>query len=239
MFSFVRASGLAAAGVALAATAAFADPSLALDVEAVPVTARYIDHAAAQMDGSALAGGASQEATFQSFGPGYAGPTPSHAVATPAKAPAFPLELDQKIALAPRSLADLVGDHADDEAADAEQECLAGAVYFEAKGEPLEGQLAVAEVILNRTEADGYPNSICGVVKQKAQFSFVRGGRIPAIPKTSAAWRKAVAIAHIAQNELAESAVADALFFHANYVRPGWRGGLTRVAALGNHVFYR
>lgn len=167
---------------------------------------------------------------------GFILPLPPHAIAAPGEGPVLPLDYD---ADAPRrSLADLVGDYAEAGTDDAEHECLAGAVYFEAKGEPLEGQLAVAEVVLNRAESGRYPNSICGVVTQKRQFSFVRGGRIPLIPKRSAAWRKAVAIAHIARNELAESAGADALFFHANYVRPNWRGK-TRVAALGRHIFYR
>jgi spore germination cell wall hydrolase CwlJ-like protein len=135
------------------------------------------------------------------------------------------------------SLAQLVARHAGTETADREQDCLAGAVYFEAKSESLEGQLAVAEVILNRTRSGRFPKSICGVVMQRGQFSFVRGGSMPAIPKASRDWREAVAIAHIAQNELWESSVSNALFFHARHVAPRWR--LNRVASLGNHVFYR
>jgi N-acetylmuramoyl-L-alanine amidase len=138
----------------------------------------------------------------------------------------------------PRPLAELVGDHASARTRDAEHECLAGAVYFEAKGEPLRGQLAVAEVILNRAGSGRFPASICGVVKQRGQFSFVRGGRFPPIARASAAWRKAVAVAHIAREELAEGAVPRALFFHATYVAPRWRG-LTRIATVGNHIFYR
>ncbi|HEX8449583.1 MAG TPA: cell wall hydrolase, partial [Allosphingosinicella sp.] len=121
--------------------------------------------------------------------------------------------------------------------ADAQHECLAGAVYFEAKGEPLHGQLSVAEVILNRARSGRFPASACGVVKQRGQFSFVRGGRFPAIARTSLAWKRAVAIAHIAVRDLAESPAQKALFFHAKRVSPRWR--LTRVAAVGNHIFYR
>ncbi|MEA3010969.1 MAG: hypothetical protein QOJ91_2661 [Sphingomonadales bacterium] len=136
-----------------------------------------------------------------------------------------------------RTLAELVADHSGTQTADAQQECLAGAVYFEAKGEPLNGQLSVAEVILNRARSGRFPASACGVVKQPGQFSFIRGGRFPAIARTSPAWKRAVAIAHIAVQDLADSPAPRALFFHAKRVSPGWR--LTRVAAVGNHIFYR
>ena len=78
-----------------------------------------------------------------------------------------------------------------------ELECLAGAVYFESKGEPLSGQLAVANVIINRTKSGRFPTSICSVVKQPGQFSFVRGGRIPAVG-ANAQYRTATAIAKVA-----------------------------------------
>jgi hypothetical protein len=136
-----------------------------------------------------------------------------------------------------RSLLALVDEYASTHAANAELECLAGAIYFESKGEPLSGQLAVAEVIINRTKSGRYPTSMCGVVKQRGQFSFVRAGRLPPIPKQSAHWRKAVAIAHIALKDLADSPAANALSFHATYVSPRWR--MKRVATVGNHVFYR
>ena len=200
---------------------------MAWDVEASPATPPQSHVGTLHTDSSAP--GAADGAEFVL-------PLPPHAIAAPGETPSLPLETEADSA--GRSLAELVGDYADSQADDAEHECLAGAVYFEAKGEPLEGQLAVAEVVLNRAESGLYPSSICGVVKQKRQFSFVRDGRIPLIPKQSKAWRKAVAIAHIARNELAESEGADALFFHADYVRPNWRGK-TRVAALGRHIFYR
>lgn len=149
-----------------------------------------------------------------------------------------PAEEAESAAPHSRSLSELVGEHASAATTDAEHECLAGAVYFEAKGEPLGGQLAVAEVILNRADSGRFPASICGVVKQRGQFSFVRGGRFPPIARASAAWRKAVAVAHIARRELADGAAPRALFFHATYVAPRWRG-LARVATIGNHVFYR
>ena len=136
-----------------------------------------------------------------------------------------------------RSLLALVDEYAGTRAATAEFECLAGAIYFESKGEPLPGQLAVAEVIINRTKSGKYPTTMCGVVKQRGQFSFVRAGRLPPIPKQSAHWRKAVAIAHIAIKDLADSPAQNALSFHATYVSPRWR--MKRVATVGNHIFYR
>jgi N-acetylmuramoyl-L-alanine amidase len=188
------------------------------------------------------------------FGAGYAGPSlawdltatplttaistgdaigapPPAASAPPPAATAIPAEP------APRSLAELVADHASSLTADPEQECLAGAVYFESKGEPLKGQLSVAEVILNRARSGRFPGSVCGVIKQRGQFSFVRGGRIPAVSRASQAWQRAVAIAHIAREKLAEGGAPKALFFHARRVSPHWK--LTRIAAVGNHIFYR
>lgn len=119
-----------------------------------------------------------------------------------------------------------------------ELECLAAGVYFEAKSEPLSGQLAVAQVIANRTNSKGrFPSTYCGVLFQRGQFSFVRGGRWPAVNRSSTQWKNAVAIARIADENLHDSSVGKAMFFHAKRVSPRWR--LTRVAAVGNHVFYR
>ncbi len=120
---------------------------------------------------------------------------------------------------------------------DAEMQCLAGTIYFESKGESLQGQLAVARVVLARVESSRFPNSICGVVFQRSQFSFVRGGKMPPIRTGHRHWRNAVAIAKIAMNDGWESPVEGALFFHARYVSPGWR--LKRLATIDNHIFYR
>ena len=209
----------------LTASATFASPSTAMEVEAAPAWARTIGHAAAHIEGSA-----SLDAAI-----GAAVSVPVTDFATPtAPPPVLEAVVDEE----PRSLSELVSAYQSAEVSDSQLECLAGAVYFESKGEPLEGQLAVAEVIINRANSGHYPATYCGVVKQKHQFSFVRGGRIPAIPRSSAAWRKAVAIAEIATRDLADSSVSNALFFHARYVSPNWRG-LKRVAAVGNHIFYR
>ena len=120
-----------------------------------------------------------------------------------------------------------------------EMECLAGAIYFESRGEPLAGQLAVGQVIINRSESPSFPSDYCGVVFQRAQFSFVRGGRMPSINRDSAAWSRAAAIARIAHEGLWESEAGDALFFHANYVRPSWSRTKIARATIDSHIFYR
>lgn len=119
---------------------------------------------------------------------------------------------------------------------DGEMECLATAVYFESKGEPLDGQLAVAQVILNRVEDGRFGRDICAVVKAPKQFSFVRGGSMPA-PTNMAQWETAKAIALIATTGSWPEIVPDATHFHATRVSPGWK--LRRVATVGQHVFYR
>ena len=120
-----------------------------------------------------------------------------------------------------------------------EMRCLAGAVYFESRGEPLHGQLAVAQVVINRSESNSFPASYCGVVYQRAQFSFVRGGTMPRIKTGTAAWKRATAIARIAHQGLWNSEAEDSLYFHANYVKPGWARKKTRRVAINTHVFYR
>lgn len=135
------------------------------------------------------------------------------------------------------SLAQLVADMPEHTALSDEMQCLAGAIYFESRGEPLAGQLAVGRVIVNRATSGRYPETYCGVVYQRSQFSFVRGGRMPEIKTDSTAWRNAKAVARIAHENLWDSQVEGAISFHTTHVRPRWR--LTRVAQLGSHVFYR
>ncbi len=134
------------------------------------------------------------------------------------------------------SLAAMVRDHATNDVTDSELRCLATAVYFEAKGEPLAGQLAVAQVIKNRAGSGRFAPTLCGVVKQPSQFSFVRRGNFPTVANV-AQWRSAVGVAHVAMEGDYKSEVGDALYFHARRVAPQW--GKTRVAAVGNHLFYR
>lgn len=117
--------------------------------------------------------------------------------------------------------------------------CLAQAIYFESRGEPLAGQLAVARVIINRAASPQFPDDYCSVIKQKAQFSFVRQGRIPAANTASDAWNRAQKIARIAHQNLWESAAGDALFFHAGHVNPRWAHRKTALATIDDHIFYR
>ena len=117
---------------------------------------------------------------------------------------------------------------------DSEDKCLTKAVFFEARGEPLEGQLAVAQVILNRVASGHYSGSVCGVVNQPGQFSF----RSRAVSENSNDWRTAQAVAIIAQAQSWSQVAPRATAFHAVSVRPDW-GNLERVSRIGNHVFYR
>lgn len=131
-----------------------------------------------------------------------------------------------------------------------EVKCLADNIYFEAKSEPYEGQLAVAQVTLNRVEHPQYPKTVCGVVWQQskdrrsgrrvAQFSWTLDGRSD-IPKSKSAYEEAYAIAEEALLYGTKSAIigTDALFYHANYVKPRWARRMDRVAQIGNHIFYQ
>lgn len=135
------------------------------------------------------------------------------------------------------SLAELVGTWQDDGSFDADEKCLATAIFFESKGESLEGQLAVANVVLARTESGRFAKTVCGVITQRGQFGFVRNGRMPNIPEDSNQWRTAKAIAQIAMNGSWKNPVEGALYFHATYSSAEW--DRPQVAKIGRHIFYR
>ena len=217
MIRLFRAAGFAAASFVAVFGAGYAGPSLAWEVTESSLTTAL----SAQIP----------ETPIGAPPPAASAPP---AISAPEPDPQPPEEVRKPLR---RSLAELVAAHAGSQTADAQHECLAGAVYFEARGEPLHGQLSVAEVILNRTRSGRFPSSVCGVVKQRGQFSFIRGGRFPSIARASLAWRRAVAIALVAREQLADSPAPRALFFHARRVSPRWK--LTRIAAVGNHIFYR
>jgi hypothetical protein len=122
---------------------------------------------------------------------------------------------------------------------DEQANCVATAVYFEARGESPEGQLAVARVVMNRAASGKYPPSWCATVKQPWQFSFVRNGRFPAVDEASDSWRKAQAITRLAISNAVPSLSNDVLWYHANYVAPSWRLNLKKVEKIGTHIFYR
>jgi len=125
-------------------------------------------------------------------------------------------------------------------AAARELDCLAAAVYYEARGEGKAGQAAVAQVVLNRMRHPAYPHSICGVVYQGAQahscqFSFACDGSMRR-GKEAGAWREARAVAARALGGYVMAAVGAATSFHTTGVSPGW--SMMRVAQIGSHVFY-
>lgn len=136
------------------------------------------------------------------------------------------------------SLTGLVDAHATPKTSGRTEDCLARAVYFESRGEPLEGQLAVAEVIINRVESPRFRDHICDVIRQPRQFSFVEKGVIPQPDRNSRAWEKAVAISKIALRDLWKTRASNALYFHAAYVQPSWSHRLRRTVRLGRHIFY-
>ncbi|MEP7221611.1 MAG: cell wall hydrolase [Novosphingobium sp.] len=163
----------------------------------------------------------------------YASETPVDAAAIAAP------ESEESLSASPVSdtLGELVINHPADISASRELNCLAGAIYFESKSEPLLGQLAVGWVIVARSRSGRFPNSYCGVVYQPSQFSFVRGSAMPAVDRNSRGWKNASAIAQIANDGSWRSPVEGALYFHAARVSPRWR--MARLAQVGNHVFYR
>lgn len=126
-------------------------------------------------------------------------------------------------------------------------QCLAENVYFEARGEPLQGQYAVAEVTLNRTEAPNFPHTVCGVVHETrwdssrrrfvADFSWTELDA--ASPENAPAWKQAMTVATAVYDDLHEPVVPGALFYHATSVRPPWSRSRKVIATIGNHIFYR
>jgi spore germination cell wall hydrolase CwlJ-like protein len=189
----------------------------------------------ASLSGVGLSGALAQDQTNPSVDPASA----LRFVAEPV-VQALPLITAEPAQPAPdaASLPALVSGMPADAALSRELNCLAQAVYFEARGEPLDGQLAVAQVIINRAESGRFPADYCGVVAQRGQFSFVRGGHIPTAPAASPAWHRARAIAQIAHQDLWDSRVGESLYFHATHVRPAWIRGRAQVARIDSHVFY-
>ena len=120
--------------------------------------------------------------------------------------------------------------------------CLATALYFEARGESLHGQAAVAEVILNRVETSAYPNSICGVVNQAGkggcQFSFACDGK-PETIGDPRAWDVAARIARAMLDGAPRELTQGATHFHTPAVNPKWARSFAKTARIGSHIFYR
>jgi len=126
---------------------------------------------------------------------------------------------------------------------DKAEKCLATAVYYEARGEAVRGQIAVAQVIMNRVFSPFYPNNVCGVVYQSngrgCQFSFTCDG-IPHVVTEPDAWARAVHIARDMLNgKLWMPEVAKATHYHAYWVRPDWINEMHTISRMGVHTFYR
>ncbi len=134
-----------------------------------------------------------------------------------------------------------------DQARAAELRCLAENVYFEARGEPLDGQYAIAEVTLNRVRSPHYPKTICGVVHDTrwdpirrrfvAHFSWTEMKRRS--DPWGPAWQQATAVAVAVYDESHVPLVPEALHYHATAVKPSWARSRTKITKIGNHIFYR
>ena len=130
--------------------------------------------------------------------------------------------------------------------------CLAVAIYFEARSEPIAGQLAVAQVVLNRVADERYPDTVCEVimegptypsghpVRDKCQFSFWCDGK-PEDIHDYEAWQTALRVATIATETTALpiDISEGAMFYHATNVSPSWRHTMHMTARIGQHIFYR
>ena len=125
--------------------------------------------------------------------------------------------------------------------------CLARNIYFEARGEPLAGQYAVAEVTMNRKASGLYPDTVCEVVHQKSwdplrgryvgAFSWTELDDLPA--PTGAEWQQAQEVAQAVYYSRYAPVLHGALYYHATYIRPPWARQKKLVSRIGRHVFYR
>ena len=221
MSRILNVAGVAAVGMTAVAALALAEPGFASDL----ATSSNLPAIALP---SADTTATEQPADLPTEAEAPVEPSPEVKDESDVEPKAAPLDVD--------TLAELVAATPRPAEIEGELRCLAGAVYFESRGESLAGQLAVAHVVINRAKSGRFPKSLCGVVHQPSQFSFVRGGRMPAV-RAGALWNNAVAIAQIARDGSWKNQAPGALFFHARYVSPGWRK--TRVAAIDNHIFYR
>ncbi|MFN3172006.1 MAG: cell wall hydrolase [Hyphomicrobiales bacterium] len=128
---------------------------------------------------------------------------------------------------------------------DRQFQCLAEGVYFEARGEPRRGQVAVAQVIMNRVNHDEFPDTICGVVYQnqhwrnRCQFSFACDG-VPERITERAAWELAEDVSRqVLENRDLIETIEESTHYHATYVRPRWAPRMIRLDRVGLHVFYK
>jgi Cell Wall Hydrolase len=125
-----------------------------------------------------------------------------------------------------------------------ERRCLATAIYFEARGEPVQGQIAVGQVILNRVRSPSFPETICGVVYQGqmspgCQFSFTCDGKTDT-PRQDAQWALAQKLARqITSGQVWLPEIGYSTFYHADYVSPQWKSAMNKIDTIGRHIFYK
>ncbi len=126
-----------------------------------------------------------------------------------------------------------------------EHRCLATAIYFEARSEPVKGQLAVAQVIMNRVRSSYYADTVCGVVYEGAhkrnacQFSFACDGAADK-PRDKKRWVIAMDLARkVTDGKVWLKDIGYASHYHANYVKPSWRRSMKLIKQIGVHIFYR
>ena len=116
--------------------------------------------------------------------------------------------------------------------------CLTMAIYFEARSEPVEGQMAVAQVVMNRVANTRYPSEVCEVVKQKYQFAFYWDGK-PETVHNKDAWGTAFIYASAVYSGLVPDTTEGATHYHADYVNPMWANTADLTAQIQTHIFYR
>ncbi|WP_120635114.1 cell wall hydrolase [Ruegeria sp. EL01] len=129
-------------------------------------------------------------------------------------------------------------------AGDENWKCLSEALYFEARGESVRGQFAVAEVILNRVKSSRFPNSLCGVIRQgtgkkyQCQFTYTCDGHKEVIHEKKA-YERVSKVARAAIDGIAKELTEGATHYHTTAVRPSWAKVYKQTARIGVHLFYR
>ena len=130
--------------------------------------------------------------------------------------------------------------------------CMATNIYHEAKNQPMAGQIAVAQVVMNRVKDNRYPDNVCDVVKQgltykngkvvlgKCQFSWYCDGKKDDVNMTSEKWRNSLRYASmVITNRITLDVTEGATHYHATYVRPAWARTKTKTVRINRHIFYR
>ena len=130
--------------------------------------------------------------------------------------------------------------------------CMATNIYHEAKNQPMAGQIAVAQVVMNRVKDNRYPDNVCDVVKQgltykngkvvlgKCQFSWYCDGKKDDVDKKSEKWKNSLRYASmVITNRITLDVTEGATHYHATYVRPAWARTKTKTVRINRHIFYR